>query len=255
VGRKTRHLEDALLHLRTVQHELLQADKMASIGTLAGGIAHEFNNLIGGIRGCIADALEDETAAHRREPLEVALRATARATAVTDKLLRFARPRVEGPKAVSLRALVAEVVDLVEPQARHQGVALQTDVDEQLTAVVDANEMHQVFLNLLTNALQAMPEGGRLVIDGARDGDVAKVRVADTGVGIEPGEIDHVFDPFYSKSRDHHGAHRGTGLGLSVSYRIVEAHGGVLSVESASGRGSTFTVALPVEGPPGAQHE
>lgn len=257
VERKTRHLEDALEHLRTVQHELAQADKMASVGTLAGGIAHEFNNLIGGIRGCIGDALQDDRSPQRREPLEVALRATERATAVTEKLLRFARPRIEHAEEVSLGDLIHDVVDLVEPQARHLGVAIETVIPSQLAAVVDSNEMHQVFLNLLTNALQAMPGGGRIVVEASRnDGGGLAIRVTDTGVGIAPGEIDHVFDPFYtSKNCERDPARRGTGLGLSVSYRIVEAHGGLLSVDSRPGGGSTFTVSLPAAGPRRAEHD
>jgi two-component system NtrC family sensor kinase len=237
---------------RTLQEEverksrqLLHADKLASLGTLAGGVAHEFNNLIGGIRGCIADALGQEGPAWQ-EPLEVALRATQRATEVTNKLLRFARPRLEGLRASRLDELVGEVVDLVEPQARRQGVELETRIPPDLTAVVNEGEIHQVFLNLFTNALQAMPEGGRLTIDGARAGSTVRIRVADTGAGIPASDLDHVFDPFFTtRAGASDLGSRGSGLGLSVSYGIVVSHGGTLLVESTPGSGATFTVELP----------
>jgi len=250
VERKTRHLEQALANLKATQHKLVHADKMAAVGTLAGGIAHEFNNLIGGIRGCVSDALVDEHDAERREPLEVAMRATQRAASITEKLLRFARPRMEGLERVALSDLVTEVVDLVEPQARRQDVGVEVRVPDDLTVVVDSGEIHQVFLNLLTNALQAMPSGGSLVVDASRTDDDVEIRFTDTGVGIAADRMGHIFDPFYSsKTEPGRSTEAGSGLGLSVSFGIVEAHGGTLGVESEPGRGSTFTVTLPVNGP------
>jgi signal transduction histidine kinase len=224
------------------QHELVQADKMAALGTLAGGIAHEFNNVIGGIRGCIDDALA-HGGVETREPLEVALRATRRAADITEKLLQFARPRLEGTAECKLAELIAEVVDLVEPQARRQGVAVRTAVPHDLLVRVNSGDMHQVFLNLFTNALQAMPGGGQLTIAAARAGASVDVCVTDTGVGIPKAELAKVFDPFYSRKPA--GALRSAGLGLSVSYGLVEAHGGTLAVSSEPGVGSTFTVSLP----------
>ncbi|MCA8944262.1 MAG: HAMP domain-containing protein [Planctomycetes bacterium] len=246
VEAKTSHLEHALADLRSTQRELAHADKMAAIGTLAGGIAHEFNNLIGGIRGCVEDALEGESSADKREPLEVARRATDRAAAITQKLLRFARPRIEGRETIGLRDLVTEVLELVEPQARRQSVETEWHVDPDLRVVVNSGEMHQVLLNLLTNALESMPAGGRLTVEALRSGDRAEIRVIDTGTGIPTDQLPHVFDPFFtSKDGEAAGSRVGAGLGLSVSFGIVEAHGGTLRAESRPGEGSTFRITLP----------
>src|SRR5690606_24110248 len=122
------------------------------------------------------------------------------------------------------------------------------------TARADAGALHQVFLNLLTNAVQAMPDGGELQVSLERRGDEAFVRVRDTGVGIPPEAIEHVFEPFWtSRDREPDPERRGTGLGLSVSYGLVEAHGGSIEVDSEPGRGSTFTVRLPLAGPAGGR--
>jgi signal transduction histidine kinase len=234
--------------------QLVQAAKMASIGTLAGGVAHEFNNVIGGVRGCLREALEDTPEPARREPLEIALRATERARGIVRQLLDFARPPVERKERVDLRALVGEAVALAMPQARRHGVSVEAeafvaDANRAVDpALVDADPgaLHQVFLNLLTNAIQAMPGGGTLSLDLVLDADAIEVAVRDTGVGIAPEHLPHVFDPFYtSKDAGEDPGQRGSGLGLSVSYGIVQVHGGALTAESAVGRGSTFRVRLP----------
>src|SRR5690606_10270767 len=125
VSRKTRHLERALAELRAAQRQLLHAAKMASVGTLAGGIAHEFNNLIGGIRGCAAEALVGETDAARREPLEVILRAATRGTEITDQLLRFARQRVGTLDEQDVGGILGDALRLVEPHVKRLGVAVE----------------------------------------------------------------------------------------------------------------------------------
>jgi len=246
VARKTSELQQALDGLRATQRDLLVADRMASVGTLAGGIAHEFNNLAGGIRGCARELLQAEREPARREPLEVIVRAAERAIDVTDKLLRFARPRHPGSAVVDLSAVLREAIALVEPQARQQRVEARADVDEGLRVRGDAGALHQVVVNLLGNALQAMPAGGELHVRAARDAGDVVVTVRDTGIGIATADLDRIFDPFYStKHAEAATPGRGTGLGLAVSYGIVQAHGGRLQVESAPGAGATFTVRLP----------
>jgi signal transduction histidine kinase len=231
--------------------QLIHAAKMASIGTLAGGVAHEFNNLMGGIRGCVKETLASETDAGRREPLEVVLRATDRATDITDQLLKFARQRVGEMEHISVSQLLDEALKLVKPQARRLGVSLRSRFGKDVEIEADPSALHQVFLNLLANALQAMPHGGELHTEVDANGESVTIRVSDTGVGIPPEALDHVFDPFYTtKGEEADVFHRGTGLGLSVSYSIVEAHGGTMTVDSTPGQGSTFSLTIPVQPEP-----
>src|SRR5690606_40637151 len=144
VARKTAALQQALDGLRATQRDLVLAERMASVGTLAGGIAHECNHLAGGIRGCAREILAGETDPARREPLEVIVRAADRAIDVTDKLLRFARPRAPGSAAVDLAVLLREAFALVEPQARQQGVAAELDAAGEVRVRGDGAALHQV---------------------------------------------------------------------------------------------------------------
>jgi len=250
VRKKTAHLEQALAELKSSHQQLAQAERLAALGTLAGGIAHEFHNVIGGIRGCASELLADEAVADRRETLGVIQRAADRATGIVQQLLRFARRSVEQRTAVDLAAVANDALRLCEPAARRQGVAVEREFADGAVVHGDADGLHQVFVNLLTNALQAMPQGGRLRVVVARTAGGACVQVADSGVGISPADQPHLFEPFFTtRGRAHDHRARGTGLGLSVSYGIVTAHGGRIAVASTPGQGATFTVDLPAEPP------
>ena len=238
VARKTEHLERA-------RAKLVHAEKMASVGTLAGGIAHEFNNLIGGIRGCAREALADAQP-ELREPLQIILRATDRGAEITDRLLHFAKPRVAVMAEVDVASIVDDAVRLAAPEARRLGVEVAWDRASVAPLEADGDALHQVFVNLISNALKAMPDGGRLElsIDDGR-GELL-VRVCDDGVGIPEEHLAQIFDPFFtSREVTAEAGERGTGLGLSVSYGIVEAHGGTIEVTSRLGEGSEFCVRLP----------
>jgi signal transduction histidine kinase len=246
VQRKTAHLERTLTELRNSHQQLAQAERLAALGTLAGGIAHEFHNLIGGIRGCAAELLADEPAAERRETLAVITRAADRATGIVQQLLRFARHAVVPGADVDLAAVVEDALRLCEPGARRQGVVIERQLLPGCTVYADADALHQVFVNLLTNALQAMPGGGTLRATIAAEGEAVRVEIADSGVGIAAADLPHVFEPFFTtRSGEHDPGQRGTGLGLSVSYGIVTAHGGTLTATSRPAAGATFTVRLP----------
>jgi len=239
VARKTEHL-------RKAQGQLVQAEKMASLGTLAGGVAHEFNNIIGGIRGCAREALADESDAARREPLEIIARAAERGASVTEQLLAFSRRRVGDPQRVDLREVLDEVVALVEPELRRRGIALERATPEPLPIWADPGGVHQVLLNLLRNGMQSMVSGGTLRIAGAARAGASVLEVRDSGCGIDPAHLDRVFEPFFTtKDHEEDPRQRGSGLGLAVSYGIVEAHGGNLSVASTPGEGAVFTLELP----------
>lgn len=247
VGKQTAALQEALDGLRATQRDLALADRMASLGTLAGGIAHEFNNLAGGIAGCAREMLAREgNGSPQREPLEVIVRAAERAIDVTAKLLRFARPHQPGSATVEVASLLREAMALVQSQAREQRVETHPDLAADLRVRGDASALHQVVVNLFSNALQAMPHGGALYVEATRAQKDIVVRVRDTGTGIARGDLDRVFDPFFStKTAEAATPGRGAGLGLAVSYGIVQAHGGQLQVESTPGAGSTFTIRLP----------
>jgi signal transduction histidine kinase len=231
--------------------QLVHAAKMASVGTLAGGVAHEFNNLIGGIRGCANELLQDTTDTDARETLGVILRAADRATGITQQLLRFARPAVNRTAAVDAATVLDDALRLVEPEGRRRQLKVERRFQHGLSLHADPDALHQVFVNLFTNAMQAMTERGTLTVAADRDADGIAIRVTDTGTGIALEDIDHVFEPFFTR-KDHvrDPSQRGSGLGLSVSYGIVAAHGGRMTVTSRQGEGSTFTVWLPVA--PGA---
>lgn len=250
VAEKTAHLERALADLQASHRQLAQAERLAALGTLAGGVAHEFHNLIGGIRGCAAELAADEAAADRRETLAVVLRAADRGSAIVQRLLRFARRSLEHESDVDLASVVGEALALCEPAARRQRVAVHRELPAGLMLRADADGLHQVFVNLFVNALQAMPDGGQLRVHARRAGSEVHITVADTGSGIAAADLPHLFEPFFTTKRAAGtSAPSGSGLGLSVSWGIVAAHGGTIDVASAPGAGATFTVRLPVRPP------
>ncbi len=244
VARKTQHLQQALAELQDSHQQLAATERLAALGTLAGGIAHEFQNVIGGMRGCTEELLVEERDEGRRETMQVILRAAARASGIVQQLLRFARRSVESRVDLDPAIVVEDALRLCEPGARRQGVSVQRDVTQGLCIHGDSGGLHQVVVNLLLNALQAMPAGGTLRIAVRARGDEVEIVVADTGSGIDPEHLPHVFEPFFT-TRGQDAAKPGTGLGLSVSYGIVTAHDGRIDVSSTPGVGTTFTVRLP----------
>jgi signal transduction histidine kinase len=245
VGKQTAHLEQALRDLRSSHQQLAQAERLAALGTLAGGIAHEFHNLIGGIRGCASELQTSETDAERKETLAVITRAADRGTGIVQQLLRFARRSVERHERLDPAAVAGDALALCEPAARRQQITVDRRFTSGLELRGDGDALHQVLVNLLLNALQAMGSGGTLRV--AIDGDDAEVRIAiaDTGRGIAPADLPHLFEPFFTTRHGDDGQRRGTGLGLSVSWGLVQAHGGRIDVQSTLGQGTTFTVRLP----------
>ncbi len=240
-------VREKIAELQAKERELRQAEKMASLGTLAGGIAHEFNNLLGGIQGCAEDASRETEPEELRETLAVIERTARRGAAITENLLRFARPSEGRREEVDLAEVARDVATLIESEAARIGVDVALDLPGSTPATADPSGMHQVLLNLATNALHAMSEaGGTLTIRVQRDAAAARLVVSDTGVGIAPEDRERLFEPFFTTKAE------GTGLGLSVTYAIVTSHRGRIDVESEPGRGATFTVTLPVDPSTGA---
>lgn len=232
---RTRALEE----LSATKDRLVQSAKMASLGTLAGGLAHEFNNLLGGIRACAQGARAETRDPSVAEDLDMVSRTADRGIALVRGMLDVAKPGSRRMASVDLAALVDDVVRTVAPEAARRGVVLTRERGPAPTALGDEAQLHQVALNLVTNALQAVDDGETVVVATRADGGQAVLEVRDGGPGVDPAQRDRIFEPFFS------GREGGTGLGLFVSYGIVERHGGRIDVGSAPEGGACFTVRIP----------
>ncbi len=232
---------------RLAENRLVQAAKLAAVGEMAAGIAHELNNPLTSVTGFAELVLNDlPPDSPLRADLDLVIREARRARDVVRRLLDFARQSESARASASLNKVVEDVVALTRHLLHTNGVELLLQLQEDLPWVLmDENQMKQVLLNLVHNALQAMPSGGRLEIRTAafqkvgREGVIVSVR--DTGVGIPPEIQPRIFEPFFTTKA----SRGGTGLGLSVTYGIVSAHGGEIELISQPGSGSTFTVWLP----------
>jgi signal transduction histidine kinase len=233
-----------------LRQQLLQAQKLSSVGALASSVAHEFNNILTTIMNYAKLALrsdKDETAWN--QALEKILKGSQRAATIINSMLGFARNTSTQREATDLVALVEETLVLTDKDLSKHRIQVEKKYHGRPHAPIVPAQIEQVLLNLVINARQAMPRGGRLRIEvreNPRTG-MAELRVADTGVGIPPERLRLIFEPFYTtKEPDAHG-HGGTGLGLSVCRQIIEHHQGRIRVESLVGKGSTFTVKLPLK--------
>jgi signal transduction histidine kinase len=233
---------------RSAENRLIQAAKLAAVGEMAAGIAHELNNPLTSVAGFSELAMEglpENTDAYK--DLELVLKEARRARDVVRRLLDFARQTESTRANASLNEVVEDVVALSRHLIHTSGVELKLSLEPDLPWVsMDSNQIKQVLLNLVHNALQAMPQGGELEIISESASRTSRkgvtVTVRDTGIGIPPVEQTRIFEPFYTTRGDR----GGTGLGLSVTYGIVTDHGGQIDVESQPGVGSKFIVWLPL---------
>jgi signal transduction histidine kinase len=232
-----------------LRQQLLQAQKLSSVGALASSVAHEFNNILTTIINYARLALRaDDDRAARTQALEKILKGGQRAATIVNSMLGFARNTSAQRERTDLVALAEEVLLLTEKDLSKHRIQLEKKYHGRPHAEVVPGQIEQVLLNLVINARQAMPRGGRLRVEVRENprARTAEVRVADTGVGIPAERLRLIFEPFYTtKEPDAHG-HGGTGLGLSVCRQIIEQHQGRIRVESLHGKGSTFTVKLPL---------
>ena len=233
-----------LTEQRRLDQQLMQSGKLAAIGELAAGVAHELNNPLFAILGLTEFLLkesDDDSRARRR--LELIQQTGLEIKEIVRALLDFARENAEERHVIPFEGVVRSTVDLVRRTNAHKGVELVETYDAP-DALVNAspNQLKQIFLNLIANARQAMPLGGTVRIEVRRAGDHVAASVADDGPGIEPAVLARIFEPFFTTKR----SSGGTGLGLSVSLGIAESHGGSLTASTEVGRGTTFTVRLPL---------
>lgn len=230
-----------------MQARVAQSERLASLGMLAAGVAHEVNNPLGGILALTGLTVEDMPKDDpNRENLVEVIRQTERCRDIVKGLLEFSRQSKGNREPVDLNRVLEDTLSLVGKQALFFNINVVCQFESALPPVVaDRSQIQQVFINILMNAVQAMNERGAITIVTRQNSSDHSVEVAisDTGQGIPPEQIDRIFDPFFTTKESGHG----TGLGLSIAYGIVTTHRGTISVQSELGKGSTFTIRMPVE--------
>jgi two-component system NtrC family sensor kinase len=232
--------------LRRTQEQLLQSEKLAAMGRLTSQVAHELNNPLYGIMNTL-ELLKTEISpqSKRRKILEMAHSETIRLSDMLHKMLSFSKPDQEERQPVDINSVLDEILLLHEKQLREYDIQTDSEFSENL-GLVDAskNQLRQVFLNMVANARDAMPNGGALKVTTSQNADVIKIEISDTGMGIAEENIGKIFDSFFTTKDEV----KGVGLGLSVCYGFIKDHGGDVQVKSQVDSGTTFTITLPVYG-------
>ncbi len=248
--RQLEKLLSVLDELGRTQAQLIHSEKLASLGVLAGGVAHEINNPLMVILGRTELMLMDQSMGDEtKKDLETVRHETERIGHIVQNLLTFSRKsRQEKIESVGVNDVLERTLMLSEHQLTVGNVEVQKELDPELPSIdANAGQLQQVFMNLIINAHHAMPDGGRLTVKtGTIPDDRVFIEIADTGFGISPEDINRIFDPFFTTKDEG----KGTGLGLAVSRNIVENHGGEIGVHSQLGTGTTFRVVLPRVAPP-----
>jgi signal transduction histidine kinase len=234
-------VETRTQELRTAQVQLVQTEKLAALGRLAAGIAHEVNNPLQPVLNCLEAAIEDvqNSQAVDLESLRIAESEVQRIKTIVSRLLDFSRPGTEERLPVDLHDLVHEVLVLTNRQLERRRIRVETHLSPIQTVGGSPSQLKQVFLNLVLNAMESMPHGGSITIETYAEESEVALSILDSGIGMDEQTIAQIFEPFYSTKGD------GSGLGLSVSYGIIQGHGGRIDVESEPGQGSRFTIWLP----------
>jgi PAS domain S-box-containing protein len=235
-------LED-ITEKKKIEEELFRATKHASVGRLAAGVAHEIGNPLASISSLVQELLTEDLSPFEKDSLGTINQHVHRIARIVRNLGDFARlyPRQKMP--TSLREILENTLNLVRYDKNFRKVVIRTEVEDTPRLKIDPDQIQQVFLNLILNARDAMPDGGELDISIKRLNGMVEVRFADTGHGIDPDARDKIFDPFFSTK----GPTKGTGLGLSICYSIIKDHGGTIEIDSEKDRGTRFTIKIPVD--------
>jgi len=229
--------------LRKTEAQLIRSEKLAALGQLAAGIAHEIRNPLTSINILIHSLTENfPPESDRREDLQVIEEEIRRINEIVDQFLRFARPAPPRLQKADVLSVFEETLQLLRPQMEKYRIIVQKEFQVLRPISMDREQMKQVILNLLLNAVQAMPNGGRLTLRGQvlEDGQWVTLSIQDSGIGIPSEDMNKLFDPFFSTKEG------GVGLGLSIAHRIIDQHHGKIEVESAPGKGTLLTVWLPI---------
>jgi two-component system, NtrC family, sensor histidine kinase HydH len=235
-------LAAAYKELKSTVHLLMRTARLKSLGELAATIAHEIRNPLGAIKGAVEIIEEDiPSTSPRREFVTVIKREVDRLNKLVVEFLNFAKPRLPEKVSSDLNEIIRSVVNFITPQAAKKSIRLVTQLDERLLPLlVDAEQIRQILLNLILNAIEATPQGGNIEILSGQDERFVRISVRDYGTGIEPERRERIFDPFFSTKQD------GTGLGLSIAYQFVKQHGGEIELVEQNGPGSLFVLRLPL---------
>jgi len=232
--------DQALTDLEETVSTLRRADRLASLGTLAAGMAHEVRNPLGAIGGAVEILEADYPPSHpHREFVDILRREIERLNGIAGKYLDFARPQPPAPGRLDANAAVRASVDLLSKTAARASVRIALSLSPDLVpALADPGQIQQALVNLLLNGIQSMPAGGVLEVATARSAGAVEIALRDHGVGLPEGPLERIFEPFFSTRSG------GTGLGLAIARRIAESHGGALTAEPADGGGARFRLTL-----------
>ncbi len=227
-----------------LQHQLVTSEKLASIGLLSAGVAHEINTPLTGISSYVQMLQKNLTDRHYSQILGKIEVQTDRVSRIVKNLLNFARnPSESAFHKVNVVENLQEIISLIDYKLKAMNIQLEMTAAPVKPIWAQGERLQQVFINIILNALDAMPGGGTLGIDATADDRDVVVRISDTGAGIKPQHLPRIFDPFFTTK----GIGKGTGLGLSISYAIIKEHGGHISVSSEAGRGTHFSIRIPAD--------
>jgi two-component system, NtrC family, sensor kinase len=242
---RNRQLAEMYERLQAAQRQLVQSEKLAAVGQLAAGIVHDVKNPLGVIKGLSEELLEDPLeGAGAIEAYRQIRDNAARANSIVTDLLVFARQSTTAMSRRDLRETIEGSLRLTDYLLRKGKVAVEKKLPtSSVYATYDPQQIQQVLINLIQNAVQAMPDGGTLRVAMTVEDSKAVISVQDTGTGIDPGVMPRIFEPFFTTKPEG----QGTGMGLAVSYGILTRHGGSIEVASQVGQGSTFTLRIPTD--------
>ena len=244
---KNEQPEPELDRIKLLEEQLMRAQRLSSVGALASSITHEFNNILTTVINYAKMGVRHKDEATRDKAFEKILAASHRASKITTGMLAYSRNSTDRYDAAELSRLLDDVMVLVQKDLQIHRIGVDRDVHTGVWAKVNSSQVQQILMNLIVNARQAMKDGGRIkltVRDNPAEG-WAEVSVGDNGAGIPHEKLQKIFDPFYTTRQADSRGQGGTGLGLALCRRIIEAHGGRIRVESQPGKGTTFTLKLP----------
>jgi signal transduction histidine kinase len=234
-------LSETYTQLQSSIEQLRRADRLSALGELSAGLAHEIRNPLGALEGAVQILQRPELPAEtRHEFAQMAAKEVGRLKSLLTSFLDFARPQRPRRAVMEMGLLLDSVAHLAAETARMASVDIKVEAQETAPIAVDAEQIKQVLLNLVLNAVQAMPQGGRVVLRARQQDRSVLLEVADEGRGIPAEHLDRIFDPFFTTRAN------GTGLGLAIAHQIVYGHGGEISVRNNPDRGATFTLILPL---------